>query len=398
MQVAVDRLILDDRPQVRAERTLRQWISNGFLPLGERLPSEQNLADRLKVSRPTVRLAIQQLQDQGMIVRLENRNRVVATPGSAHQGALAHTVIVLGCEFFKEEPDYQRSSGWSLQRQHAVLGTLREAGFDAMIVDEQSLTVDKARQLASGRPHGMIAVESETWGSVGCSRMADAFRPQGTPIVVYGSQPIAGCDRVSSDHAAGCQALTRWLIDQGRRRILRFWTGPGCSSYRTWLRDRDAGYEKAMREAGLDVLPAVWPGLAEPLGQAFEVRTRSIAGWLVDQLQREPAVDAILAASDGEIYPIAAACRMLGKTPGRDVLITGYDDFWMDSPERQFEAYVPAATVDKRNPEIGQTLVNLLQERLAGKLPPEPQHRVIAPQFLLPSLQGGMPLSSDLAQ
>ncbi len=381
--------MLETRPRVRVERTLRQWIADGKLPAGEELPTEVSLAKKLKVSRPTLRLAVQQLQDQGLVISQENRRRVVANKGAAHRGAMAHTVVVLGCAFSNGsgEYDYQRSSGWDIQRQYAALASLGEAGFDSMIVGERTLTAEKARRLTSGWPRGAIAVESEVWDPAEAQQIADALRLNGAPVVLYGSQPVAGCDWVSSDHAAGCHDLTRWLIGQGRRRILRVWTGQGCRINHAWLKDRDAGYEKAMGDAGLEILPAVRPGGPDPEGlpfqQWFEAKTRSIAGWLVEYLQRDPGVDAIVAASDGEVYPIAAACRLLGKTPGHDILITGYDDFWMDDPQRQFESYTPVATVDKQNPAIGRELARLFQDRLAGKLPTESQHRVIAPQMII---------------
>lgn len=44
-------------------------IMSGQLPAGTRLDNEIQLADRLKLSRPTVRQAIQYLVDQGLLVR-----------------------------------------------------------------------------------------------------------------------------------------------------------------------------------------------------------------------------------------------------------------------------------------------------------------------------------------
>lgn len=48
---------------------LRQTIEAGKLTKGDFLPSEIELAERWRVSRPTARRAIQQLVDQGMLVR-----------------------------------------------------------------------------------------------------------------------------------------------------------------------------------------------------------------------------------------------------------------------------------------------------------------------------------------
>ncbi|WP_432484977.1 GntR family transcriptional regulator [Kineococcus esterisolvens] len=50
-------------------RQIEQAIEGGKLPPGSRLENEIHLADRLGLSRPTMRRAIQQLVDKGLLVR-----------------------------------------------------------------------------------------------------------------------------------------------------------------------------------------------------------------------------------------------------------------------------------------------------------------------------------------
>ncbi|WP_432534754.1 GntR family transcriptional regulator [Kineococcus arenarius] len=50
-------------------RQIEQAIEGGKLPPGSRLDNEIHLADRLGLSRPTMRRAIQQLVDKGLLVR-----------------------------------------------------------------------------------------------------------------------------------------------------------------------------------------------------------------------------------------------------------------------------------------------------------------------------------------
>ena len=52
---AKEDLVLNETPGVRALRQLRGLIADGTLPAGERLPTEQALAELLKVSRTTLR-------------------------------------------------------------------------------------------------------------------------------------------------------------------------------------------------------------------------------------------------------------------------------------------------------------------------------------------------------
>lgn len=61
----------DFRPKQIYEQVadqIRTGIENGLYAKGSRLPSERDLAQRLKVSRPAVREAIGALQNEGMVV------------------------------------------------------------------------------------------------------------------------------------------------------------------------------------------------------------------------------------------------------------------------------------------------------------------------------------------
>ena len=70
-------------------RQIEQLILRGVLRPGERLPSERDLAERLGVSRPSLRDAIAQLQDQGLLSTRAGAGIFVADVlGSAFSPAL----------------------------------------------------------------------------------------------------------------------------------------------------------------------------------------------------------------------------------------------------------------------------------------------------------------------
>ena len=68
--------IINNSPRARAIRHIQEWIADGRLAAGSRLPSEMRLAAKLNVSRTTVRLALEDLETQGMI-HSESRRRIV---------------------------------------------------------------------------------------------------------------------------------------------------------------------------------------------------------------------------------------------------------------------------------------------------------------------------------
>jgi DNA-binding LacI/PurR family transcriptional regulator len=203
------------------------------------------------------------------------------------------------------------------------------------------------------------------------------------PVVVRGYGPESQrYDRVISDHEGGCRALTRRLIDRGCRRILRFWRVTGKPP---WLGLRNAGYERAMREAGLEPIPPLYmpevpvEGISE---RSLHDRARLYAGYLVEHLKGPEPIDAIMVVTDAHAFQAAASLRLLDVAPNEDVLIAGFDNLAPHEPWAQWEPTGPLLTVDKNNDEGGRMMVELLDERASDLLPPDPVCRV-APHELI---------------
>lgn len=66
-------------PELLAQQ-LQQMIREGAFKPGERLPSERELAQRFAVSRPSLREAIQKLEQQGLLKRRQGGGSFVAEP------------------------------------------------------------------------------------------------------------------------------------------------------------------------------------------------------------------------------------------------------------------------------------------------------------------------------
>lgn len=104
-------------------RQIEQLILRGILRPGERLPSERELAERLKVSRPSLREAISQLQQEGLL--------------SAKPGAGVFVADVLGSAFAPALVD--------------LFGRHDEAVFDYLSFrrDMEALAIERAAKHAS---------------------------------------------------------------------------------------------------------------------------------------------------------------------------------------------------------------------------------------------------------
>ncbi len=77
-------------------RTIEQKIVSGEIKIGEPLPSEMALAERLGVHRSTVREAIRALEQNGLVARRRGQKRLHATlPGTTELSKRFSTAMIL---------------------------------------------------------------------------------------------------------------------------------------------------------------------------------------------------------------------------------------------------------------------------------------------------------------
>lgn len=377
--------IENNSPKVRSIRTLKQWIQQGQLPAGEQLPAENELARLLDVSRTTVRAAVKSLEETGLLRYNQNRRRIVVGTTQRRSGFVSDSIVIL--THLQDKPPggnpLQLQTGWERYIQIGLIEAIREAGLHALTVQVDLLRDDLSKSLVSEHPRGLVVMRPSLHPSASLE-LAITLRDQNVPVVFYGYTDLAKFDTVTSDSAAGCYDLTKWLISTGRRRLLRVWPLTD-GVIPEWRRHRCAGFEKAIAEAGLELLPELnAPNLWDPANDTrenFQMRVRLMVGYLFDHINGPNPVDALVALTDGDCYVLAAACRILGKEPHRDISIVGYDNYWKDSSDHRWEATGPLATVDKLNIKLGYELMHLLKARMDGLLPAEPQVHMIKPEL-----------------
>jgi DNA-binding LacI/PurR family transcriptional regulator len=365
---------------------VRTRVAKGELAAGSRLPSITAMCRKYGVSTITVRTALRELCAEGVIESRPRSGMFVRRRAQQSDafGFLQNAIAVLSP--LPIDLEENTSGGWSRAIGQGANWEIQAAGFHAFALHPDRFCGQEIERFAHERPVGVVFTELHPhWNRA--MQVAQALRRHSVPFVVYGGAPeLASYDRVVSDHEAGSYELTRFLIAQGRRRLLNVWTAP-ATGY--WFARRRAGYEKAVAEAGLEPLPdLIVPPLTAPHGrrEAFASTVRRLASFLIEPLCAVPPVDALLMSTDIDAIGAAAACRLFGKTPNEDVAIVGYDNFWSLCSERQFEPCLPLATMDKRDREMGVELVRLLLDRVAGRLPDEPQSRIIAPRLVRPEL------------
>lgn len=131
------RLRADYRPlYMQATDALRSLLGGTDYPVGARLPSEPELAQKLGISRPTLREALQTLEEEGAIVRRHGVGTFAAGP---------RPVLDAGLEVLESVEQMAKRSGLHVEMGEAV-------------IRERPTTADETRGLDLIEPEPAIAV------------------------------------------------------------------------------------------------------------------------------------------------------------------------------------------------------------------------------------------------
>lgn len=183
------------------------------------------------------------------------------------------------------------------------------------------------------------------------------------PFIIIGRPLTPGpISYVDVDNVAGAYSATIHLIRLGCRRIGHIAGTPGSSVGR----DRQQGYENALRERGLSVEEAL----------VVEGDFLEASGYLGAQKLCAAGVDAIVAASDKMAFGAMRALQDEGLNVPQDVAVVGFDDL-----EAAATFQPPLTTVRQPIRQIGITAVDLLLDVLENGA--ESAHRLVLPTQLI---------------
>ncbi len=381
MNTVSHKVVCDRSPRSLALKEILGAIETGEFAVGDGIPSERALAERIGVSRVTVRSVLEHLEEQQVLAR-KGRQRVVRAEMIKPVSIMQKTVLLL--TNLNREPNKLSIPHRHFALDLGILEGIRRRGLCCLTVFQDALGQDNINHFRLDPPQA-VAAGYMTEDSPACRRLAAALGPAGVPLVVDSDEPQwQEQDRVISDHGQGARSLVEFLTERGCGRILQLGVdSPDCY----WYRARRRGYEEGLAAAGLQPLPElVVKGLLPRSAfgpDDYDTRARQFAGFLADRLANtdEPA-DAVMCVSDSDVFYVAAACRLLGLEPNRDVAIVGYDNYCRECHELAWEPTLPLATVDKLDYRRGERLAELALQRANGELPEAPQRVVLNPELI----------------
>ena len=365
------------RGRVRAR--ILDLVSSGALRPGQALPTEAALAAAFGASQPTVHRELKRLVADGVLAFDGEGRRILADRRS---GLLGRTVAMFTAYGMQPPGVSQRSEAWEASLEKLTWRALQRLGLFCWQLPAEAIGERELHLLDHDRP-GVALVFGTSLPSPRCNAILAALAAAHVPTVVYGTQsaPRTG-DAIASDHTAGGEMACRWLATHGCQRLI-------CQQsvghpIGDWLDRRLRGAATAAEKAGL-AEPGVLiqpPQISDANGEA--VRYQAEVVLLTEALRSHvagPLPLGILALSDGEVPRLWGAVRRLGLTPGRDVLVAGYDGYWADLVERVWEPTPPSVTVDKRHSEIADALAATADRRLREPAA-APVRRLVEPMLI----------------
>lgn len=239
------------------------------------------------------------------IAELDYRpNPVARTLRTGRTGVLALVVPEIDVPYFSE-----------LARD--VINAAAEFGFRVMI-DQTGHDHDRERELLTGADRTMLFDGILFSPLVTRSELDDMDARTSMPLVLLGEHQFDGrYDHVAIDNVRAAHDATRHLLDLGRTRVAAIGAQP-LESYTT-PQQRTAGYEQALRAAGL-----------EPDARYLQpaAHYRRADGYAATQhlLALDPRPDAIFCYSDILAMGALRAVFDAGLRVPDDVAIIGIDD------------------------------------------------------------------------
>lgn len=348
-------------------------IESGRYAPGDRIASENELSREFKVSKHTVIRALTDLVSQGVLVRKQGRGTFVRewreerTPGSA----IGHPIAAI-MPLLEEDPLLSpatrilagasgRLESDDMRRSIVFCNSLLDADREAELIET----------FRSQRPSGLLLYPSYESGT----RTVEALQrvaADGIPFVLVDHDlPDANGNFVGTDDHKGAYEAVRHLIERGHRHIAHLTLPKEWFKYSLTVRDRFAGYRRALEEAGIEFDERM----------LLHRRGEDVGPALDELLAMEPRPTAVFAVDAFTCMQLYRAIRRRGLAIPGDIALVGFDDI-----EIARLVDVPLTMVRQPFAQIGEVAIECLLTSQPGKT--RPMKIRLAPELVVRESSG----------
>ena len=306
---------------------IMEQIRSGAFSFDEPICTEAELIERFGVSRITVRRALGELENRGILYRKRGVGSFVSPTvyqDEMEQSASAASVPSSGC-FFAFVLPFNISRTGMTNAFHAATEWLNERGCMTSIYISEDSGDNRGHNILRRLARMNVAgVAYYPYTSNIHLEIVDELMMLGKPVVLMDLPGhCAHLASVTSDNLSGSRELMRHLISLGHKRIA-FLSGIPPEGRET-LRDRYSGYLLSLTEAGIRPDPAL---IRFDMDQNNRVLPAADPRSLVSAIRqfRAAGATAVICEHDGIAYNVVMACREINLNVPEDISVCGFDN------------------------------------------------------------------------
>jgi len=351
-------MVLERRPlyeQVRQH--VLDYISEHDLVPGDAIPTEAELAVQYGVSVGTVRRALLQLVDQGILYRQPGRGTFLTE--ESQQKAKQRGFLACIVPYIRDAFASTLIAGAEYAAQKAHYAFLLHNSHGRPDLEEELLR----QSLGTAQGIILLPVARDTLPPIVEELLHRRF-----PLVFVDRLPTPAAHHVNyvvSDNRGGAYAAVQHLVDLGHVRIgLALKADAEMNSS---VAQRAEGYRQALREHGLAVdealvLPGLTPRRVVSSSTSEEGHEEGADRELLQQFLRRERPSALFAVNDLIAIEAWRAAEGLGLSVPQDLSIVGFDD-----ADFLHHLGIALTTVAQDTFGTGQKAVEILVEYIEGR-------------------------------
>jgi LacI family transcriptional regulator len=243
-----------------------------------------------------------------------------------------------------------------------------EFGYESIVAnthDRAELQAARSAILLDRRVDGLVLGDVPWDGGY-----ARALNARQVPLVLV-SRFAADLPYVVADDFGGGRAMAHHFADLGHRRVAVLAGRSGVSTGR----ERTRGFVQGMEERGIAVEPDCIAHTEFTTETGYNV---SLA-----LLRAKPELTALFACNDFDALGVFGAARELGRVPGRDLAIGGFNNIAIAE-----HLTIPLTTVNSPRSDMGRRAMRMLIDIIEGRSNGE---QVVLPTQLMVRASSGVP-------
>lgn len=336
-------------------------IKRGELVPNQQLPTENSLAQQFKLSRHTVRTALDDLEKEGWIIREQGRGTFVSNRVANRIGCVAVIVKSITNHIF---PEIIRG----------IYSVLIAAKYEIKIFltrNDHEREAEYLKQILESEIDGVIIEQAHNIFSTVNQKYFKALEQRRIPyLMIHSYCPELNPAYIVVDDYKGGYLATQYLLQLGHRRIACIYNSDAKQGL-----DRLEGYKKALQE--YEIVPS-----SSIIGQ-YQYQTlysRFPFHFTQELMQRSQSErpTAIFCYNDLDAIRALDAIRYLGLKVPDDVSIIGYNDSILATVSE-----IKITSVRHPKDELGQEAASYLLGMIKRRL--EKPQAVIEPELVIRS-------------